>query len=155
MLFEACTEEQRKSLLPPVCDGSAIIVPALTDKAAVWEQKSVETRLSKMPGGYLMNGTKRFVFDAQAATSFLCAARTEEGKVVFLLVDAKSPGVTITPHIGFFVSVAEVRFDKVVVEDRRLVRFERRRLENPRGGIEAERPFSRLTKSAPLRKCSI
>ena len=25
---------------------------------------------------------------------FLCAARTEEGKVVFLLVDAKSPGIT-------------------------------------------------------------
>jgi alkylation response protein AidB-like acyl-CoA dehydrogenase len=114
MIYEACGEEQRKALLPKICDGSSIIVPAITDKAAYWGPEAVETRLSKTPGGYMLNGIKRFVFDAQAATGFLCAARTEEDKVVFLLVDAKSPGVTITPHIGFFVSVAEVRFDNVV-----------------------------------------
>jgi alkylation response protein AidB-like acyl-CoA dehydrogenase len=115
MIFEACTEEQRKALLPPLCSGASIVVPAIADKAAYWGPEAVETRLSKTAGGYIMNGTKRFVFDAQAATSFLCAARSEEGKVVFLLVDAKSPGITITPHVGFFISVAEVRFDKVVV----------------------------------------
>ena len=72
----------------------SIVVPAITDKAAYWGPEAVETRLSKTPSGYMMNGTKRFVFDAEAATNFLCAARTEEGKVVFLLVDAKSPGIT-------------------------------------------------------------
>ena len=115
MIYEACTEEQRRMLLPKICDGSSIVVPAITDKAAYWGAEAVETRLSKAPGGYIMNGVKRFVFDAEAATNFLCAARTEEGNVVFLLVNAKSPGVTITPHVGFFVSVAEVRFDHVVV----------------------------------------
>ena len=68
-----------------------------------------------------MNGTKRFVFDAEAATNYLCAARTEEGKVVFLLVDAKSPGITVTPHVGFLVSVAEVRFDNVAVSTNNLL----------------------------------
>ena len=115
MIFEACTEAQKKALLPKICDGSSIVVPAITDKAAYWGAEAVETRLSKTPEGYIMNGAKRFVFDAEAATSFLCAARTEEGKVVFLLVDAKSPGVTITPHVGFFISVAELRFENVVV----------------------------------------
>jgi alkylation response protein AidB-like acyl-CoA dehydrogenase len=115
MIFEACTEAQRKALLPKICDGSSIVVPGITDKAAHWGPEAVEARLQKTPGGYLLSGTKRFVFDAEAATSFLCAARSEEGKVVFLLVDAKAPGVKITPHVGFFVSVAEVRFDKVVV----------------------------------------
>ena len=115
MIFEAGTEPQRKALLPPLSAGASIVVPALTDKAAYWGPEAVETRLSKTPSGYIMNGAKRFVFDAQAATSFLCAARTEEGKVVFLLLDAKSPGVTITPHVGFFVSVAEVKFNNVVV----------------------------------------
>ena len=115
MIFEACTEEQRRMLLPKICDGSSIVVPAITDKAAYWGAEAVETRLSKANGGYLMNGVKRFVFDAEAATNFLCAARTEEGKVVFLLVNAKSPGITITPHVGFFVAVAEVRFDRVAV----------------------------------------
>ncbi|MEX0804529.1 MAG: acyl-CoA dehydrogenase family protein [Candidatus Binatia bacterium] len=121
MIFEACAEEQRKILLPPLCKGESIVVPAITDKAAYWGQEAVETRLSKTAGGYIMNGTKPFVFDAQAATSFLCAVRTEEGKVVFLVVDAQSPGITITPHIGFLVSVAEVRFDKVAVPSSNLL----------------------------------
>ena len=66
-------------------------MPAITDKAAYWGAEAVETRLSKANGGYLMNGTKRFVFDAEAATNFLCAARTEEGKVVFSSSTPKAP----------------------------------------------------------------
>jgi alkylation response protein AidB-like acyl-CoA dehydrogenase len=115
MILEGATEEQKKSLLPQLCKGESIIVPAVTDKAAYWGPEGVEARLAKTPGGYLMTGAKRFVFDAQAATHFLCAARSEEDKVVFLVVDAKTPGVTITPHVGFLVSVAEVRFDNVRV----------------------------------------
>jgi alkylation response protein AidB-like acyl-CoA dehydrogenase len=115
MIFEAGTQEQRMALLPPLCKGESLVIPAITDKAAHWGPEAVESRLSKTAVGYLMTGTKRFVLDAQAATSFLCAARTEEGKVVFLLVDAKSPGITITPHVGFLISVAEVRFDKVAI----------------------------------------
>jgi len=121
IISEACTEEQRKALLPPLCKGESIVVPALTDKAASWGPEAVETRLTKTSAGYLMNGAKRFVCDAEAATGFLCAARTEEGKVVFLIVDAKSSGITITPHIGFMVSVAEVRFDNVAVSPSNLL----------------------------------
>jgi alkylation response protein AidB-like acyl-CoA dehydrogenase len=115
MIFEAGTEAQRRALLPGICAGSSIVVPAITDKAAHWGPEAVESRLRKTAGGYIMSGTKRFVFDAEAATSFLCAARTEEGKVVFLLVDAKSAGISARPHAGFLVSVAEVRFDNVSV----------------------------------------
>jgi len=115
MIFEACTDEQRAALLPSLCKGTSIVIPAIADKAAHWGPEGMETYLTKTAGGYLMTGTKRFVFDAQAATSFLCAARTEEGKVVFLIVDAKSPGITITPLAGFLVSVAEIRFDKVPI----------------------------------------
>ena len=121
LIFEACTDAQKKAWLPPLCNGASIVVPAITDKAAYWGPEAVETRLSKTPNGYIMSGSKRFVFDAEAATSFLCAARTEEGKVVFLIVDANSPGITITPHIGFFVSVAEVRFDRVAVSSNNLL----------------------------------
>jgi alkylation response protein AidB-like acyl-CoA dehydrogenase len=115
MIFEAGSEEQKQALLPPVCKGQSLVIPAITDKAAHWGPQAVETRLTRTPDGYLLSGTKRFVFDAQGATSFLCAARTEDGKVVFLLVDAASPGITVTPHAGFLISMAEVRFDKVVV----------------------------------------
>ena len=121
MILEACTEEQRKALLPALCKGESVVIPAITDKAAYWGPQAVESRLSKLAGGYLLSGVKPFVFDAQSATSFLCAARSEEGKVIFLIVDAKSPGITITPHVGFLVSVAEVRFDKVAVSPENLL----------------------------------
>ena len=121
MIFEAGTEQQRKSLLPRLCKGEMIVVPAITDKASYWGPEAVEARLSKTAAGYLLNCAKPFVFDAVGATDFLCAARTEEGKVVFLLVDAKSPGISITPHIGFLVSVAEVRFDNVAVSPANLL----------------------------------
>jgi alkylation response protein AidB-like acyl-CoA dehydrogenase len=113
IILEGCTDEQKKSLLAPLCKGESIVVPAIIDKAAHWGPEAVETRLSKTPEGYLMNGTKRFVFDAEAATSFVCAARTEGGEIVLLVVDRKSPGITITSHVGFLVSAAEVRFDNV------------------------------------------
>ena len=100
IVFEAGTQQQRTALLPRLCNGEMIVVPALTDKAAYWGPEAVETRLSKTPNGYIMNGAKRFVF---------------------LLVDAKSPGITVTPHIGFLVSVAEVRFDNVVVSTSNLL----------------------------------
>src|SRR5574341_1819257 len=56
MIFEASTQEQRKALLPPLCKGESIVVPAITDQAAYWGPQAVETRLSKTPNGYLMNG---------------------------------------------------------------------------------------------------
>jgi alkylation response protein AidB-like acyl-CoA dehydrogenase len=121
MIVEACTEEQKKAWLPAICKGESIAIPAITDKAAYWGPDAVETRLSKTPDGYRMTGIKRFVFDAQAATTFLCAARTEEDKVVFLMIDSKSPGITVTPLVGFLVSAAEVRFDNVAVGSSHLI----------------------------------
>jgi alkylation response protein AidB-like acyl-CoA dehydrogenase len=121
IIFEAGTAAQKQALLPAICKGESVMIPAIADTAAHWGPEAVETRLTITPAGYLMSGTKRFVFDAQGATGFLCAARTEEGKVVFLTVDAKSPGVTITPHVGFLISMSEIRFERVAVSPEALL----------------------------------
>ena len=63
LIFEACTDAQKKAWLPPLCNGASIVVPAITDKAAYWGPEAVETRLSKTPNGYIMSGSKRFVFE--------------------------------------------------------------------------------------------
>jgi alkylation response protein AidB-like acyl-CoA dehydrogenase len=115
MIFEGGTLAQRQALLPQLCKGSSIVIPAISDKTAYWGPEAVESRLAKTPKGYILHGTKRFVFDADSATSFLCAARSEEDGVVFVLVDAKAPGVSIKPLVGFLVSAFEVRFDQVLV----------------------------------------
>jgi alkylation response protein AidB-like acyl-CoA dehydrogenase len=113
IISEGGSEQQKKDLLPAISKGQAIVIPAITDKAAHWGPEAVETELTRSADGLVLNGTKRFVFDAEAATSFLCAARTESGQIALVIVDRASPGVTITPLVGFNISAAEVRFDKV------------------------------------------
>ncbi len=115
LIMEGGSDAQKQSWLPEICIAKRIAVPAITDTGVHWSNDAVETRLIKNGGNFTLEGTKRFVFDAQAATSFICAARTENCGVALVLVDQSAPGITVTPHVGFMVSVAEVRFEKVEV----------------------------------------
>jgi alkylation response protein AidB-like acyl-CoA dehydrogenase len=64
-----------------------------------------------------LNGVKRYVFDGDdAATAFICAARTDTGTVTLALVDRNAPGVTVKPILGFMIGTAEVHFSNVAVE---------------------------------------
>ncbi|MFQ5962174.1 MAG: acyl-CoA dehydrogenase family protein, partial [Candidatus Methylomirabilales bacterium] len=106
LVLEGASEAQKESLLPTICSGQSIVIAAITDKGVHWGAESVETRLTRTSDGLVLDGTKRFVYDAEAATSFICAARTENGEIALVLVDRESPGISITPHLGFMVSVA-------------------------------------------------
>jgi alkylation response protein AidB-like acyl-CoA dehydrogenase len=55
------------------------------------------------------------VVDAEAATDFIVAARTEDDQIALVIVDRAGAGVSLKPLAGFAVSAAEVRFDKVRV----------------------------------------
>jgi alkylation response protein AidB-like acyl-CoA dehydrogenase len=115
IVFVGGSDEQKKSLLPAICKGESIPVPAITDKAAGWGPEAVETSLTGSAGGFILDGSKRFVFDAEAATGFIVAARTENGQIALVLVDRASAGISIKPLVGFMVSAAEVTFEKVKV----------------------------------------
>jgi len=115
IIFESGSEEQKRSLLPAICKGESIPIPALTDKAAHWGPEAVETSLTKSADGFVLEGSKRFVFDAEAATSFIVAARTENGEIALVLVDRGNAAISIKPLVGFLVSAAEVTFEKVTV----------------------------------------
>ncbi|MBI2539031.1 MAG: acyl-CoA/acyl-ACP dehydrogenase [Deltaproteobacteria bacterium] len=113
IVFAGGSDEQKKSLLPAICKGGSIPIPAITDKAAGWGAEAVETSLTRSGSGFILDGSKRFVFDAEAATGFIVAARTEIGEVALVLVDRASAGLSIKPLVGFTVSAAEVTFEKV------------------------------------------
>ena len=117
LLHDGGSEEQRKALLPAVCRGESIVVPALGDHGVHWGPETVATRLTREGGKRTLRGTKRHVHDAEGATAFLCAARDDDGKVVLVLVDRDAPGVTVTPHVGFMVSVSEVTLDGAEAAD--------------------------------------
>ena len=109
------TAAQKKTLLPEICNGRAVVVPALSDDPIQWGPRSAQTRLTKTVSGFVLNGTKRFVYDGAAATSFICAARAETGGTVLALVDRNAPGVSVKPVSGFMIGAAEVRLDNVAI----------------------------------------
>lgn len=121
IIFEGGSEEQKKSQLPAICKGDSIPIPAITDKAAYWGPEAVETNLSQSADGFVVDGSKRFVFDAEAATSFIVAARTESGQIALVLLDRATAGLLIKPLVGFLVSAAEVEFDKVKVPNSNVI----------------------------------
>ena len=112
---------QKKNLLPEICSGLAIVIPAISDDPIQWGARSVQTRLSKATAGFTLTGTKRFVYDGAAATSFICAARSESGAVVLALVDRNAPGVSVKPISGFMIGAAEIRFDRVAITADQLI----------------------------------
>jgi alkylation response protein AidB-like acyl-CoA dehydrogenase len=115
LVLEGGSQAQKESLLPAICRGESIVIGAFTDKGVHWGPESVETRLSRTADGFVLDGSKRFVYDAEGATRFICAARTESGAIALVLVNRDNPGVSVTPQVGFMVSVGEVGFDGVKV----------------------------------------
>lgn len=115
------SDAQKKALLPKICDGSAIVIPAISDDPIQFGPRSVQTRLTPAASGFSLNGKKRFVFDGDSATTFICAARTERGDVALALVDRKAPGVSVKPIVGFMIGAAEVTFENVALAANSLV----------------------------------
>jgi alkylation response protein AidB-like acyl-CoA dehydrogenase len=115
LILEGGTEPQKRMHIPKICDGSSIVIPAISDDPVQWGPESVQTRLVQTGSGFALNGKKRFVFDAEAATSFICAARGENGKIALALVERGAPGVFVKPQGGFMIGAAEVNFDNVAI----------------------------------------
>ena len=115
LILEGGSTDQKKSFLPKICDGSVILIPAISDDPIQFGARSVQTRLTPSGSGFTLNGTKRYVFDGDAATGFLCAARTERGDVALVRVDRNAPGVSVGSIFGFMIGAAEVSFNNVTV----------------------------------------
>ncbi len=115
VLLEAATKEQQQRWLPALASGGAVCTLALTEPEWSWSPSAVQMRAEpEANGGYRLNGTKLFVYDAHVADHLIVAARTAEG-VSLLMVDARAPGVTTRRLAGFNTSECEVRLEDVVV----------------------------------------
>lgn len=115
ILLAGASDAHKQRLLPAICDGSAIVVPALADSARHFGPASVETKARRSGPGYVLDGVKRYVQDAEAGTAFICAARTDDGKIVLALVDRDAPGVSVKPVQGFMIGAAEVSLQGVQI----------------------------------------
>jgi alkylation response protein AidB-like acyl-CoA dehydrogenase len=92
-LRRAGTDAQRQEWLGRLGAGDAVITPAWLEPGGGFGVSGVQTRVDS---DGRVTGTKRHVQFAQAADRLLVLARSESGEIVFLLVDPKGPGVTLT-----------------------------------------------------------
>ena len=100
-ILAAGSEEQKKEFLPKVASGEVILTLALTEPSADYNAASIKTKATARNDGYVINGTKLFIPDANVADYILCVARTKETKnpedgITIFLVDTRSPGVKCT-----------------------------------------------------------
>ena len=100
-ILESGTDEQKQKYLPGISAGKTIFTLALTEASASYDPASVTVKATLDKDGYLINGAKLFVPDANVADFMLLVARTDEkaapdkGLTVFI-VDAKSQGISHT-----------------------------------------------------------
>src|ERR1700730_7638687 len=75
-LLEAGTEAQKKEVLGAIAEGSARATLAFSEPSGKWDAASVTLSAKPSGGGWLLDGVKQFVPDAEAADYMVVAART-------------------------------------------------------------------------------
>jgi alkylation response protein AidB-like acyl-CoA dehydrogenase len=98
VLARAATIDQRRSWLPRIATGEAILTPAWLEPDNGFGPKGVQLRAVPEGDGWVLSGTKRHVAFAQVATALVVLARTgeESNEIDIFLVDPNTPGVTLT-----------------------------------------------------------
>ena len=71
------TEAQKEQWLPGIASGEIVSSFALTEPEAGSDAGSVQTRAIKDGGDYILNGTKRYITNANVADVFTVMARTD------------------------------------------------------------------------------
>ena len=117
-MLEGGSPEQKQDWLPRLAKGERSLVLALTESDYSWWQEDVHLAASKNGSGYKLSGSKAYVMDANSASHFLCAARSDEsGDVGLVMVSADAPGVAIRSLPGFAWNLSEVTMDNVAAAD--------------------------------------
>ena len=117
-ILEAGSEEQKMEFLPRIAKGEYIFAQALLETSNTYEAEGMSVRAIARRDDYVISGTKLLVANAHIADWLICVTRTrldgpaEEGITLFL-VDAKSPGIVVTP----LPNVAKAKLSAVEFQD--------------------------------------
>ena len=94
------TEEQKSKWLPGVASGDLIASFALTEPEAGSDAASLKTKAIRDGDHYVLNGTKRYITNANKADIFTVMARTDPDTpgakgVSAFVVERDTPGVSV------------------------------------------------------------
>jgi alkylation response protein AidB-like acyl-CoA dehydrogenase len=88
------TGDQKDRYLPALAFGDMLGAFALGEAGAGSDIAALRTKAEAKDGGYVLNGTKTWVFNGELAGLFLVFARTEAG-ITALLVEKETPGLKV------------------------------------------------------------
>ena len=120
--------EQQKRHLPGIASGEVWWSQGYSEPNAGSDLASLKCKAERQGDTYLINGQKTWTTLAQFGDWIFCLVRTSnEGKpqtgISFLLIDMKSPGISVRPirTVDGGVEVNDVFFDNVVVPAENLI----------------------------------
>jgi len=129
VIYTFGSEEQKQRFLPDILASNVWWCQGYSEPGSGSDLASLKTKAELVGDHYVINGTKTWTTLGQHADWIFCLVRTEsdvarrqEG-ISFILVDMKSPGITVKPIITLDGSheINEIHFENVEVPAGNLV----------------------------------
>lgn len=128
VIYTYGNEEQKQRFLPDILASNVWWCQGYSEPNSGSDLASLKTKAVREGDAYIVNGTKTWTTQGQHADWIFCLVRTDDsGKkqdgISFLLIDMKTPGVSVTPIITIdgIREVNEVHFDNVRVPAENLI----------------------------------
>ncbi|MDF1720652.1 MAG: acyl-CoA dehydrogenase family protein [Minwuia sp.] len=132
VLMKFGSDEQKQEFLPKIQAADLIICQGYSEPGSGSDLASVKMKCEDKGDHWLLNGSKIWTSVAQYADWIFCLVRTSnEGKrqegISFILIDMKSPGVTVDPIITMdmpekdYQEVNQVFFEDVKVPKENMI----------------------------------
>jgi len=124
-IFAFGTEAQKQKFLPQLASGNMVGCFGLTEPNHGSDPGSMETKITKKKGNYILNGAKMWITNSPIADIAVVWARNDENKVIGLIVEKGMKGFS-APEIKNKWSLrasitGELVFDNVIVPEENIL----------------------------------
>jgi glutaryl-CoA dehydrogenase len=113
------SEAQKERWLPGLARGELVGCFALTEPDHGSDVAGMRTKARRVPGGWLLSGSKTWISNAPVADLFVIWARDEEGQVRGFLLERRTPGLA-TSQIEGKLSLRTSVTGSVLLDDARV-----------------------------------
>jgi acyl-CoA dehydrogenase len=89
------SNEQKQRWLPAMAAGETVTGFCLTEPGAGSDAESIRTTARRTEGGFVLDGLKHFVSNAQRSTHFVVMTKLDNEGIGVFMVDRDTPGLTV------------------------------------------------------------